>query len=219
MKSNMYLKTALICIFSLCILCSCGKKEDSPKTDNKDTVKTTEQPKKNDVPATAHIVFDVTGDRVGTDDAYISGKKFRQVMDVKKDGVMKQISLYSDGKTFYLISETGGKKLGIKMPLDSSKDFTLKNGPGEDFEDFVTRLNHFQTVGSEVILGKKCELKLTDHKDTMAVYEGYPLRANFRSHGFAMVATKFEPDVKVTDDMFEPPKDVNYIDGSMMKRR
>lgn len=196
---------------------SCGKKDDAPKTEKKDSVKTTET-KKEENPTTAHVVFNVTGDRVGTDDAYLSGKKMRQVMDVKKDGVMKQISLYSDGKMFYLISETGGRKVGIKMPLDSSADFTLKKSPGEDFEDFVSRLNNFPTVGSEEILGYKCDLKLTDHKDTMAVYKGFPLKANFRSKGFYMIATKFEADVKVTDDMFEPPKDVQFIDYSMMKR-
>ena len=214
---NIQFITALICFCIGINLIGCGKKDDSPKTDNKDSVKTTEQPKKNDVPASAHIVFNVTGNRVGTDDAYMSGKKFRQIMDVKIDGVTKQISLYSDGKTFYLISDKGGKKVGIKMPLDSSKDFTLKSSPGEDFEDFVSRLNSFPTVGSQEILGKKCDLKITDHNDTMAVYQGYPLKANFRSKGFYMLATKFEPDVKVTDDMFDPPKDVTFMDYSMMK--
>lgn len=215
MKKNVFVFVVLLSL----LLNGCGKKDDVTKTENKDTTKTTEQPKKNDIPASAHIVFDVTGDRIGTDDAYMSGKKFRQIMNVKKDGVMKEISLYSDGSTFYLISEHGGKKMGIKMPLDSSKDFTLKSSPGEDFEDFVSRLNSFPTVGSKEILGKKCELKITDHKDTMAVYQGYPLMANFKSKGFYMIATKFEPDVKVTDDMFDPPKDVSFIDYSMMKRK
>jgi len=213
-------KTGIALLISLIVmmyLAGCSKKEEPPKTEKKDSVKTSEQ--KSDVPANAHIVFDVTGDRVGTDDAYLAGKKFRQIMDVKIHGEVKQISLYSDGKTFYLISDRGGKKVGIKMPLDSSSDFTLKKTPGEDFEDFLSRLNHFPTVGSKEILGKKCDLKITDHKDTMAIYQGYPLMANFRSKGFYMIATKFEPDVKVTDDMFDPPKDVNYIDYSMMRRR
>jgi hypothetical protein len=197
---------------------SCGKKEDAPKTENKDTVKTTTPPK-TETPTSAHVVFNVTGDRVGTDDAYLSGKKMRQVMDVKKDGVMKKITLISDGKTFYLISETGGKKLGMKMPLDSSKDFTMQKSPGEDFEDFVSKLNSFPTVGSETILDKKCDLKITPHKDTMAVYMGFPLKANFRSKGFYMIATKFEPDPKITDDMFVPPTDVEYIDLNMLRRK
>ena len=208
----------LLFLITLITVISCGKKEDSPKTEIKDSTKTVTTPK-TETPANAHVVFDVTGDRVGTDDAYLMGNKFRQVMDVKKDGVMKQITLISDGKIFYLISESGGRKLGIKMPLDSSKDFTMKKSPGEDFEDFVTKLNSFPTVGSEEILGKKCDLKITPHKDTMAVYQGYPLKANFRSKGFYMKATKFETDVKITDDMFVPPSDVQYMDFSMMKRR
>src|SRR5258706_271095 len=100
----------------------------------------------------AHFVVEVTGDRVGTDDAYLMGNKFRQVMDVKIKGEMKQITLISDGKIFYLISDRGGKKLGIKMPLDSSKDFTLQKSPGEDFEDFLKRLNSFPRFGPEEIL-------------------------------------------------------------------
>ncbi len=196
----------------------CGKNEDAPKTEIKDSVKTTET-KKVENPASAHIVFDVTGDRVGTDDAYMTGKQFRQVMDVKKDGVMKKITLISDGKIFYLISESSGKKLGIKMPLDSSKDFTLKKSPGEDFEDLVSRINSFPTVGSEVILGNTCELKITPHKDTMAVYRGFPMKANFRSKGFYMIATKFETNPTITDDMFVPPTGVEYIDFNMLRRR
>src|SRR5438132_8701289 len=212
------LKSIVIQAALILTLQSCGKTDNTPKTEKKDSVKTTETIK-NESPKNAHIVFDVTGNRVGTDDAYLSGKKMRQIMDVKKDGVMKQISLYSNGTTFYLISESGGKKMGIKMPLDSSKDFTLQKGPGEDFEDFVARLNSFPTIGSEEILGKKCELKITPHKDTMAIYQGFPLKANFRSKGFYMIATKFEPNVRITDDMFVPPADVQYIDFSMMKRR
>ena len=213
MNNNLFLK--LTCRFVILLLVTaalnCGKKEDAPKTEVKDTTKTVTTTK-TETPANAHVVFDVTGDRVGTDDAYLMGNKFRQVMDVKKDGVMKQITLISDGKIFYLISQSEGKKLGIKMPLDSSKDFTMKKSPGEDFEDFVTKLNSFPTVGTEEILGKKCDLKITPHKDTMAVYQGYPLKANFRSKGFYMKATKFETDVKITDDLFVPPTDVQYID-------
>lgn len=209
---------SMMCLFAAAILTGCSKKEDAPKTEIKDTTKTT-QTTKTENPVSAHVVFDVTGDRVGTDDAYLTGKKFRQVMDVKKDGVMKKITLISDGAIFYLISESGGKKMGIKMPLDSSKDFTLKKSPGEDFEDFVSRLNHFPTVGTKEILGKQCEIKITDHKDTMAVYQGFPLQCLFRSKGFYMTATKFETDVKITDDMFIPPAGVEYIDFSMLKRR
>ncbi len=211
-------KIAAVALLFAVFIISCGKQDDAPKTDNKDTAKVIET-KKVELPTSAHIVFDVTGDRVGTDDAYMTGKKFRQVMDVKIGGIMKKITLISDGSIFYLISESGGKKLGIKMPLDSSKDFTLKKSPGEDFEDLVSRLNSFPTVGSEVILGNSCELKITPHKDTMAVYQGFPLKANFRSKGFYMIATKFEPNPKITDDMFVPPTGVDFIDFSMMRRR
>ena len=202
------------------VLISCGKKEDASKTENKDSVKTTTPPKtETSAPTSAHVVFDVTGNRTGTDDAYLSGKNMRQVMDVKIGGVMKKITLISDGKTFYLISESGGKRLGMKMPLDSSKDFTMQKSPGEDFEDFVSKLNSFPTVGTETILDKKCDLKITPHKDTMAVYMGFPLKANFRSKGFYMMATKFDENPKITDDMFVPPTDVEYIDLNMMRRR
>ena len=219
-KTNSFLKQigTLIVVLTLMSIAGCGKQDDAPKTENKDTAKVIET-RKVELPTSAHVVFDVTGDRVGTDDAYMTGKKFRQVMDVKIGGVMKKITLISDGSIFYLISESGGKKLGIKMPLDSSKDFTLKKSPGEDFEDLVSRLNSFPTVGTEVILGNTCELKITPHKDTMAVYQGFPLKANFRSKGFYMIATKFEPNPKITDDMFIPPTGVDYIDFSMMRRR
>lgn len=220
MKINSLIKYcgSFIALLIAISMAGCGKQDEAPKTENKDSAKVIET-KKVEIPTSAHIVFDVTGDRVGTDDAYMTGKKFLQVMNVKIGGVMKKITLISDGTIFYLISESGGKKIGIKMPLDSSKDFTLKKSPGEDFEDLVSRLNSFPTVGSEVILDKKCDLKITPHKDTMAVYEGFPLKANFRSKGFYMIATKFEPNPKITDDMFVPPSGVEFIDFSMLRRR
>jgi hypothetical protein len=129
---------------------------------------------------------------------------------------MAATAYYNGSDTVYMVSEFNSIKNGMKF----SKSDISKNKDQIDVTTFKDHLKEMDKIGSEEILGKKCDIyRAKDSSYSISVYnETVPLKFTASGGKMVMIATKYESDVKVTDDMFEPPKDVKFSDaGNMMK--
>jgi hypothetical protein len=129
---------------------------------------------------------------------------------------MSATAYFNGGDTLYMVSEIMGKKTGMKF---AKSDFA-KDKDQMDIYTFKDKIKEMDKIGSEEILGRKCDIYRS--KDSLMSYSVYnetvPLKISSKNGNMTMVATKYETDVKVSDDMFNPPADVSFIDaGGMMK--
>src|SRR5205085_8732691 len=99
-------------------------------------------------------------------------------------------------------------KMDTKAFSDKDKDDKI------DITNFKDKLKEMDKIGSEEILGRQCDIyKSKDGKITISVYkETIPLKFSAGDGKMVMVASKLETDVKVTDDMFVPPSNIEYKD-------
>src|SRR4030095_6921129 len=129
---------------------------------------------------------------------------------------MRATAYYTGGDTVYMVTEIGGMKNGTKF---AKNDFAKKEDQ-IDVTSFRDKLKSMDKVGEEEIIGKKCDIyKDKEGKYTISVYkEMIPLKFGTSDGKTVLGATKYETDVKVTDDMFVPPADVKFTDmGNLMK--
>ena len=225
-KSNVvnHLKVNLVLILlsSLILIQGCGKKDNSTsdKNDSKsDTKKSGDENISPDKPF--HVVFDITGMSKGTVDAYYSGKKARSSSSIEISGQKMNATAYFDGdnKMMYMVNEIAGMRTGMKMDMSAVTDPNNKEKK-VDITNFREMLKEMDKIGSEEVLGRQCDIyKTKDGKTTISVYkESIPLKFSTGDGKTTLVANKLETDVKVTDDMFIPPADVQYQDATGMMK-
>lgn len=215
------ISSLLILIFSLAIFYSCGKKDDTKTSDNKTDSKTTSKDEGISANKPFHVVFEMQHmdkkEVQGTIDAYYYGNKCRSQSNMNISGqAMTGTAYYTGGDTVYMITQVGGIKTGMKF----SKNEFGKKEDQVDVATFKDKLKTMDKIGEEEILGKKCDIyKDKEGKYTISVYkETIPLKFGTADGKTVIVATKYETDVKVTDDMFIPPSDVKYMDASNMMK-
>ncbi len=197
------------------IIAGCGGKKDSTKTDSK-----TESTDVSDIKQgqTFEVTFDIKGNVTGTMDAIYADKKARIKSNMNVHGQNMTSTSYMDGQMVYIVSEIGGMKTGMKMDSKKYAESTGKKEGQYDVTSFKDHLKDYDKVGTEEILGRKCDIyQSKDGKFKISVYkETIPLKFDFGTMSF--VATKLDTDVKVSDDTFTPPKDVTYMEmDDMMK--
>ncbi len=164
-----------------------------------------------------HVVFAMSGPTNGTVDAYYSGKKCRTQSSVDAAGQKMTANAYfNGGDTVYIVSEFAGTKAGMKF---SKMEYSQKKDQ-MDITSFKDKLKDMDKIGSEEILGKNCDIyRAKDSSYTFSIYkETIPLKFSSAKGKMVMVATKIETDAKIPDDMFVPPADVKYTDGSEMMK-
>ncbi|HMQ80290.1 MAG TPA: hypothetical protein PKE39_13350 [Ignavibacteria bacterium] len=212
-------RVMLVLLMSTFMISGCGKKEDSTsksddnKSDSKETTDKTSFSK--DKPFM--VEFEVTGKEKGngTVSAIYDGKKCRSTSTFDADGKKFSATAYFDGGDIvYTVSDIAGVKMGMKFDKKKFSD-TKDNVDVNSFRDYIDQM---EKIGEEEIIGYKCEIYKHKEKNfTVSLYEKtVPLRMGSADGKTYMKATKFEKDVKVTDDMFKAPQDVKYMDMTNM---
>lgn len=200
----------------------CGKSDGDSSGDKKsgDDKKTESNDKKEtsfsrDSPF--KVEFEVTGGEKGkgTVTAIYAGNKCLSTSSYDVDGKKMTATAYFDGGDIvYTVSEVAGMKMGFKFDKKKFSD-SKDNMDVNSFRDYMDQM---EKIGEEEIIGYKTEIYKHKEKNfTVSLYEKtVPLRMGTADGKTYMKATKFEKDVKVTDDMFKAPTDVKYTDMSNM---
>jgi len=209
----------LVFVMSFFLMQGCGKKEGTSTGDKESDSKTTSNDESISSDKPFYVEFEMNhSDKksgMGTIKAYYWGKKCRSENSMEAAGKkMTMTAYFNGGDTVYMVSEFGGMKTGMKFSKDAfgSKD--------DQVATFKERLKSMEKVGEEEIIGKKCDIYKDKEKNySISVYKGaIPLKFGSADGKTVLVATKYETDAKVTDDMFNPPADIKYTDtGNMMK--
>ncbi len=214
-----FLGFVFLLVFSVSVLSGCGKKDDSTtRTDDKksDTKESTDKSSfSKDKPFL--VEFELTGKEKGngTVTAIYDGKKCRSTSSFDADGKKFSATAYFDGGDIvYTVSDIAGVKMGMKFDKKKFSD-TKDNVDVNSFRDYIDQM---EKIGEEEIIGYKCEIYKHKEKNfTVSLYEKtVPLRMGSADGKTYMKATKFEKDVKVTEDMFKAPEDVKYMDMTNM---
>src|SRR5438876_148095 len=182
------LSILLVFLFSLIFFADCSKKEGS-KTENK--TETNEVSEFNaDKPF--HVIYDVKGNVTGSIDAIYSLKKSRIESHLNMKGQKVTSTVYTDGQMVYMVSEVADVKMGTKMDAKKYAEQSGKKESQIDISSFKERLKEYDKVGTEEILGRKCDIyQSKDGKFKMSIYnEALPLKFDFGTMIFT--ATKIE---------------------------
>jgi len=217
--TNFFLNLFLIIALSLFLIQACGKKDSKTTGDKESDTKTTSKDESISSDKPLYVEFSMTNNEkkigMGTIKAYYWGKKCRSESSMEAGGQKVTMTAYYTGSdTVYMVSEIAGMKTGMKF---SKNAFGKKDDQVADFKD---KLKNMEKIGEEEILGKKCDIyKDKERNFTISVYkETVPLKFGSADGKTVLVATKYETDIKVSDDMFVPPSDVKYTNtGDMMK--
>lgn len=202
MKKLFYLSAVVFLSFGL--LSGCGKKDSAG---NKDDKKTEE---KKDVSinenTSYHLKYEMTGEtEKGSMDMFVKGKKLKMDIKTKDKGQdVGSVMFVKDGM-MYMVMEMMGQKQGIKM--DVSKDENFKKDFGQLY-DIKDKLKDYTKGGTEEIMGYKCDI-YTKGDSKMSIYKDM-VALKYSDGKTNLVASVFEPEVKLADDYFDPPKDIDF---------
>jgi hypothetical protein len=192
--------TAFLAVFvlSFAFIAGCGKKGANVDiTDN----------------TPVHIKFDVSGKEPGSLDLTFKGKNAKMNITMTKEGQTSNMVMILKEKTMYSIMDQEGKKMGFKSDVtndESMKDFYAMLNAKDKMKDM-------EKTGSEDVLGYKCDIYKDKKGDLLSIFkERVPLK--IVSKDVSMTATVFEPDIKIADDAFEPPKDIEFMDMNSMQQ-
>jgi len=222
--SLLRLNFVFVLFISFLFIQGCGKKNNSTndKNDSNTENKTLSKDENISLDKPFHVVFDISGMSKGTVDAYYSGKKARSSSSMEISGQKMNATAYFDGdsKMMYLVNDIAGMKRGMKMAINSAVDQKNNNGEQIDITNFRDKLKEMDKIGSEEVIGRQCDIyKTKDGKTTISVFkETIPLKFSTSDGKTVLVANKLETDVKVTDDMFIPPADIQYQDATDMMK-
>jgi hypothetical protein len=202
----------LALVLSVAILVNgCGKKKDSvdskeQKTEQKKEISYSEG-------ATYHIKYESKSpEEKGFLDFYFKGNNAKIDVSMTEGEKKNNASMFYVDKVAYVITEMEGKKVGMKMNVADNKDAEF------DIVNLKDKLKDYEKVGTDEVLGYKCDVYKTKDGSTISIYkEAFGLKIVDKSKK-EVVATVFEQDVKIADDFFTPPKDVEYMDLDNLKK-
>jgi hypothetical protein len=215
MKKNKSIGSSLILIllFSMFVMLSCGKKDestikgDSEKKDDSKVENITEN-------TPVHYEMEATGEMRGTWDVWAKGKKAYVKMNYEVAGQNMKSEMWMVDDMMYTVTDMAGKKMGMKM---NPKEWAQENEKKKDFNpmSFKDGCKDCEKIGEEEVIGKKCDIYQDKNGIKYSVYEGkVPLKIVMPK--MTMQAKKLEVDMKIDDSMFDPPKDVEYIEMDKM---
>lgn len=205
----------LLVTLSSFIIYGCGKKETTEQSSGNKQDQVSENKSDNITEGTSiHYILQATGDMVGKWDVYAKEKKAKVNLDFTVAGRETHSEMYRDGTLMYMITDVAGKKTGIKMDIEK---FTEENSKKGEFNpmNFKDGCKDCEKIGSEQILGRDCTIYQDKKGTKYSVYQDkYPLKIVMPKT--TITAKSFDIDVKVADDMFDPPKDINYVEMDKM---
>lgn len=208
---KLFFLTFILCVALL--LNGCGKKEGSGDKKDEKTEQKTEQ--KKDISfsenANYHLKYEAkSGNEKGTMDFYFKNKNARIELNFVEGEKKNNAKMYYADKVVYMITEMEGKKVGMKMDISESKDADM------EIVNVKEKLKDYEKLGTDEVLGYKCDVYKTKEGTKLSIYkEVFALKiVDTKNNEF--VATAFEQDVKLADDFFIAPKDVEYMDFSKL---
>ncbi|MBM4157315.1 MAG: DUF4412 domain-containing protein [Ignavibacteria bacterium] len=212
MKSLKILSVLMVLIV-LFFFVGCGKK-DSDVTKKEDAK--TETTEKKDVTigdnTPVHLKYDIAVEKEkGTMELYYKGSNAKFIMSGKEAGKTFNMTMWVKDKILYILTESEGEKIAMKS--DISKDPNFKDY--RTFIDVKEELKDAKKEGTEEIMGYKCDI-YKNKEGTASVYQDKVVLKSVDKDA-TFTAVLFEPDAKFGDDVFEPPKDINFIDMDKMK--
>lgn len=203
-------------IISVAVLLNgCGKKDDTGDKKNEKTEQKTEQ--KKDISfsenSSYHLKYEAKSEKLkGTMDFYFKDKNAK--IDVNFNEGDKKIgsSMFFENKILYMITEVEGKKIGMKMDVSESKEANT------EIVNVKDKLKDYEKIGTDEVIGYKCDVYKTKEGTKLSVYkDAFALRIVDKK-GDEFVATLLEQDIKIADDFFTPPKDIEYMDFSNLDK-
>ena len=202
MKKLFYLFTVTLISFSL--IAGCGKKDsagnkEEKKSDDKKEVAIGEN-------TPFHLKYEMTGEsEKGSMDMFVKGKNAKLDIKAKEAGQdMNSLIFVKDGM-MYMVMDMMGQKMGMKMDVSKDESFQKDFAKLYDVKD---KLKDYTKGGTEEVLGYKCDIytkgaeKIWIYKDMMAL--------KFSDGKTTLEAKEFEPNAKIADDFFDPPKDIEF---------
>lgn len=210
------LKLALVLMLIFALVEGCGKKDDSTgKTDGDKTEESIDSKSENITDGTPmHYVMEATGDMKGTWEVWAKGKKAYVKMNYEASGRSMKSEMWMTEDAMYSLSDMGGKKMGMKM---DPKKWAEENKDKKDFNpmSFKEGCKECEKIGEEEVIGKKCVIYKDKHGIKYSIYqEKVPLKIVMEK--VTMQAKSLEIDVKISEDMFVPPKDVEFVEMDKM---
>jgi hypothetical protein len=211
--ANLNLLLALL--FSLFMISGCGKKETTEKSAGEEQQQSTETKSENITENTPlHYKLEAQGEISGTWDIYAKGKQARVNVDMTVAGQKTTSTMYTDGSMMYIITDFAGKKTGMKMDMSKFSEENAKKGEFNPI-NFKEGCKDCEKIGTDEVIGRKCDVYQDKQGTKYSVYEDkYPLKIVMPKT--TIIAKSLDIDVKVSDDMFIPPKDVNYVEMDKM---
>jgi hypothetical protein len=100
------------------------------------------------------------------------------------------------------------------MDLNEMKGKDDKNF-GKEMFDAKEHLKDYEKTGKGDVLGYSCDIYKDKEGNQYYFYKDVVMLKVITQHG-SMEATKFEPDVKLEDKFFDPPKDIDYTNPGDM---
>lgn len=202
----------LALILSVSILINgCGKKKDSvdskeQKTEQKKDISYSEG-------TSYHIKYESKSpEEKGFMDFYFKGKNAKIDVNMTVGEKKNNASMYYVDKVAYVITDMEGKKIGMKMNVTDNKDAEF------DIVNLKDKLKDYEKTGTDEVLGYKCDVYKTKDGTMISIYkDAFGLKIVDKDKK-EIVATMFEQDVKIAEDFFTPPKDVEYMDLDNLKK-
>jgi hypothetical protein len=201
-------------LISALLLNGCGNKQESAGNDSKKDV-TTKKEESKDVTLSDNSAYHITYKMSGKEtegmllDLFKKGKKSKsEISSAGGEDKLKASAYYSD-KVVYTITEVMGQRIGMKMDVS---EMGGKDSKGFEKELFSSKdhLKDYEKTGKGDVLGYSCDIYKDKEGNQYYFYKDEALLKLVSKQG-TMEATKFEPDAKLDDAMFEPPKDVEYM--------
>ena len=209
-------KLFLILLLTSFVFVSCGKKDDSTSKKDGDKKEESSDSKIENITERTpiHYVMVATGDMNGEWDVRAKGKKAYVKMNYEAAGQNMKSEMWMTEDAMYSLSDIAGKKMGMKM---DPKKWMEENKDKKDFNpmSFKEGCKDCEKIGEEEVIGKKCVIYKDKHGVKYSVYqEKIPLKIVMEK--VTMQAKSLDVDVKISDDMFNPPKDVEFIEMDKM---
>jgi hypothetical protein len=212
---SLTLNLILVIFLTSLLIIGCGKKESTEQSAGDKQEQSSNTKSENITENTpVHYILQATGDMVGKWDIYAKGNKAKVNLDLTVAGQTTHSEMYRDGSMMYMITDVGGKKTGIKMDITKFNEENSKKGEFNP-TNFKEGCKDCEKIGNEDLLGRPCTIYQDKKGTKYSVYDDkYPLKIEMPKT--TILAKSLDINVNITDDMFIPPKDINYVEMDKM---
>jgi len=193
-----------VMFLSIALISGCGKKDAGKTTGDKEKTEVKKDAEITDK-TPVHLKYEMQGNEKGTLDMHFQGKTAKLDIKGTEDGKEVSSTIYVKDGTMYMVMDLMGKKMGMKMDVSKDEEFNKSFGQLYDVKD---KLKDFTKGETEEILGYKCTVYTKD-KEKVWIYKD-AVALKFTDGKTTMVASAFEPDAKVAEGFFDPPKDIDF---------